>query len=207
MGVLAAALAAVVRALLSLVVLFGLPSAVIAQPSFTPIRINAGGPGYTGSLGQPWTADQFFTGGSTFATSLPIAGSTDDPLYRDARFGNFAYRVPVPNGTYEVVLHFAEIQGARTGQRIFDVAAEGTTVVDNLDIAALVGRRRSLVRTVSATVTDGVVDLVFTPVVGDATIAALEIRMPLQPAAGGERRRGSDHYVAGDGGLGGVGLR
>ena len=90
--------------------------------------------------------------------------------------------MPAPNGTYEIVLHFAEIQKARQGERIFDVAVEGAIALDNLDIAALVGVRRSLVRTASATVTDGFVDVVFTPVAGDATLAALEVRTPTNQA-------------------------
>ena len=150
-------------------------------PAFTPLRINAGGAAFTDNLGQLWTADQLFTGGNTYATAAPIAGTTNDELYQTERYGNFAYHVPVPIGTYDVVLHFAEIYWTAPGQRVFDVAMEGTLVLDNLDIVAQVGTHTSLVRTISATVSDGVLDIVFTMVADQAKLSALEVRSSQHP--------------------------
>ena len=68
----------------------------------TPYRqaVNVGGGEYTDTAGDPWAADQAFDGSwgresrtSVASTRRDIAGTEDDPLYRDARSGGaFAYR-------------------------------------------------------------------------------------------------------------------
>jgi N-acetylneuraminic acid mutarotase len=143
---------------------------------FTPIRINAGGGAFTDSQGGAWAADNRFSGGSTFTTTQPINGTVDDPLYQTERYGNFSYQIPVPNGTYEVVLHFAEIFFTSAGQRVFDVLVGGAVAVDNLDIWAQVGALTPLVITVPATVSDGVLTLQFVNVVNNAKLSAVEVR-------------------------------
>ena len=57
--------------------------------------------------------------------------STDSPvLYNGQRYGNpsFSYSFTVPNGTYTVTLKFAELYVTGSGQRLFDIAIDGTTV-------------------------------------------------------------------------------
>src|SRR5262249_16906030 len=44
-------------------------SATVTLTPFTPIRVNAGGPAYTDTLGQVWAADTGFSGGSTASTT------------------------------------------------------------------------------------------------------------------------------------------
>jgi Malectin domain len=87
--------------------------APIVPPSSnnTPIRINCGSNiPYTDSIGRAWSADTFFTGGSAFASGIgQIANTTDDVIYRSERYGEAIYNIPAAPGTYEVVLHFAEI--------------------------------------------------------------------------------------------------
>jgi Malectin domain len=89
------------------------PKTPIVPPSsnVTPIRINCGSDApYTDSLGRTWNADTFFTGGSAFASGIgQIANTTDDVIYRSERYGEATYNIPVAQGTYDVVLHFAEI--------------------------------------------------------------------------------------------------
>jgi Malectin domain len=82
-----------------------------SSSSFVPIRINCGSTvPYTDSLGRAWSVDAFFAGGSAFASGIgQIANTTDDVIYRSERFGEATYNIPVPPGTYDVVLHFAEI--------------------------------------------------------------------------------------------------
>jgi hypothetical protein len=82
---------------------------VNAVASFAPILINGGGPTFTDSTGQVWSADQYFSGGFTYATATTtaIGGTVEDTLYRSERVGNFSYNLPVPNGTYAVTLAFA----------------------------------------------------------------------------------------------------
>jgi hypothetical protein len=79
-----------------------------------PMRINCGGTTVTDSKGQRWSADSFFSGGSTYSTSaIEIYNTDDDVIYRSERSGTFVYNIPVPLGSYSVVLHFAEIMYVR----------------------------------------------------------------------------------------------
>ncbi|UOQ69497.1 malectin domain-containing carbohydrate-binding protein [Hymenobacter volaticus] len=126
------------------------------------LRLKAGGDALNTSLGR-FAADQFFAGGSDFVTDQPIAGTQDDALYQSERYGSFLYSLPVPNGTYTVKLHFAELYWDAPGQRVFDVAAEGTTVLKAYDIVQKVGPLTATTESFSVTVTDGVLSLAFAP--------------------------------------------
>jgi N-acetylneuraminic acid mutarotase len=141
----------------------------------TQIRINAGGPAYTDTVGQPWLADVHFTGGQTFATTQPISGTEDDTLYKTERFGNFSYQIPVANGVYGVILHFAEIYWNAAGQRLFDVLIEGAPVIANLDIWATVGQYAAHQVSIETAVNDGVLNINFVTVVDNAKISAIEV--------------------------------
>jgi len=101
--------------------------------------INCGGGAFTAADGTSYAADQYFSGGSTYSTVDAIAGTEDDTLYQSERYGAFTYSVPVPNGTYDVVLQFAEIYATANGARVFDVSIEGAVAVNDLDIHAVAG--------------------------------------------------------------------
>jgi hypothetical protein len=125
-----------------------LPPTATATSTFTatPIvasnwRVNAGGPAYTDTLGNVWSADENFSGGSTIAQGGTIAGTSDSTLYDTQRFGTFSYSVNVPAGSYQVTLKLAETFSGdmATGDRVFNIAINGTTVASNLDIFAQVG--------------------------------------------------------------------
>jgi Malectin domain len=78
-------------------------------PAF-PILIDSGGLGYIDSSNRTWMADKFDMWGSSYCTSAPIGGTPDDAIYQCERTGGtFSYSVPVPSGSYTVILHFAEI--------------------------------------------------------------------------------------------------
>jgi Malectin domain len=42
------------------------------------------------------------------ASCIDILGTTDDEVYNFNRWGTFSYNIPVPDGTYEIVLHLSE---------------------------------------------------------------------------------------------------
>jgi hypothetical protein len=100
----------------------------------------------------------------TYAHS--IDGTNDDTLYQSERFSEAAYRFTVPNGTYSVLLKFAEIYPySRPGTRVFSVSIEGATVLPALDVAATAGGLwRALDYTFTTTVTDGVLSIDFQPI-------------------------------------------
>jgi hypothetical protein len=149
------------------------------------IRINAGGPAFTTAGGVVFQADRNFTGGQTFSSSGEIAGTTDDALYLNERWGQFDYAIPVANGHYDVRLHFVElyygtvVTGSCVGKRLFGVDILDTTGVDiapTLDICAEVGPKAALVMTVPVTVTDGVVNVhMVYGAQDDPELAAIEV--------------------------------
>ena len=83
----------------------------------------------------------------------------------------------VPNGTYTVKLHFAEIYSGtfENGARVFSVDMEGSRVLTNLDIHSDVGANAALVKTFQVTVTDGTLNLATVPNVENPKLAAIEI--------------------------------
>lgn len=141
----------------------------------TRSRINSGGPTYTDTTGRVWTPDAGFSGGTTHTVTTPIAGTVEDPLFQSERYGTFSYSLPVPNGSYAVTMHFAEIYHTSANQRVFDVSVEGQLVIDNLDIWAVVGANTALSRTVQTSVTDGVLNLSFISVIDNAKVSAIEV--------------------------------
>src|SRR5260370_3303213 len=62
-------------------------------------------------------------------------------VYRTERWGPTTYTIPnlTPGGSYTVRLHFAEVAFTAAGQRAFNVAINGTTVLSNFDIFAAAG--------------------------------------------------------------------
>jgi Malectin domain len=74
-----------------------------------PIYINCGGLEFKDSFNRTWLSDRYFTGGLTYRNLNTISNTTVEPIYQNERYGNVTYQVPVVNGPYNVVLHFAEI--------------------------------------------------------------------------------------------------
>ena len=161
------------------------------------IRVNAGGPALTVG-GKTWSADSGFTGGKAYTNPAvtQIAGTTDDALYltersATANLAPFGYDFALPNGSYEVKLHFAEIyHGATgggaggTGKRVFSVNLEGGPAEQaNIDLNARVGSMSALVTTNLVTLTDGNLDIDFTSTVDQAKISAIEITRAVVPPA------------------------
>src|SRR6202011_6137559 len=101
--------------------------------------VHAGGVQYTDMLGQVWSADNSFTGGSEASTTSTIQNTSDPALYQTERYGQFTYNFAVPNGNYTVLLKFAEIYWTQAGQRIFNVSINGNPVLTNFDILATAG--------------------------------------------------------------------
>jgi hypothetical protein len=144
-----------------------------------PIRIACGSAvDYTDSLSNVWIADDYFTGGETFPSGDPIAGTTDDILFQNERYGDFSYSIPIANGDYTLNLGFAETfweAPADLGNRVFDVSAQGVLILDNFEILVEAAKNTALIKSFSITVSGGSVDLVFTTVADNAKISNIEI--------------------------------
>jgi malectin (di-glucose binding ER protein)/glycosyl hydrolase family 16 len=89
--------------------------------------------------GGVWTPDRFAHGGSLLTSSVPIADTSSPALYRRQRVGIASIDVPLRSeGSYLVVLYFAETAGAVAGERTFDVLAQGRRIA-TVDVARDVG--------------------------------------------------------------------
>lgn len=144
------------------------------------IRINAGAAKEsTDAAGNTWLADTGFTGGETVdrGADLKIANTDTPEIYRTERFGMTAFAQPVPNGKYTVKLHFAETSSAvsAAGERIFSMDVEGEQLNDFDPWSKAGGRERAHVETVKVEVTDGQLDIKFTPKLQNPEINAIEI--------------------------------
>ena len=118
-----------------------------ASSGFATRRINCGG-GATGN----WGADTGYSGGTAKTTTAAIANATNAPqvVYQSRRYApTLTYSFPdIPDGTYTIRLHFAELYASAAGQRRFNVAIEGLTRLTNFDIyQAAGGKNRAVVKT------------------------------------------------------------
>jgi hypothetical protein len=156
------------------------PDGSTTTTSQAAISINCGGADFTASDGTKWTGDHSFDGGDLLYTGASIAGVNpqDFGLYRTARaglYGDFSYSIPMANGTYPVTLYFAEIQYAAKGDRVFNVAINGTTVLSNFDILAQVVPLTPVAKQFTANVTNGVLRIDVTGVVRRGILNGIQV--------------------------------
>jgi hypothetical protein len=125
-----------------------------------------------------FAADAYFSPspGYVYKKVLAIANTTDDALYQTERSattnnGTFNYSIPVANGQYTVVLHFAELYWTAQAQRIFDVSIEGAKVLDNFDIIKDAGGALKAIKKAFVTdVTDGTISIYFSALKADGGV-------------------------------------
>ncbi len=145
------------------------------------IRIEAGGgASFTDMAGNAWEGDRGFTGGQSVDRGSPaISNSQDARIYQTERYGMSGYSFSMPNGNYNVKLHFAETYAGITGpdQRVFDVTVEQTSISD-LDVFREAGGRNiALVKSVDVIITDGELNIGFVAKKNNAMIAGIEIAL------------------------------
>ncbi len=153
------------------------------------LRINSGGDTvvYNDTI---YVADTLFLGdGKSFSNNkiVDILETDNDSIYQTERtttgsLKSFGYSIPVENGAYEVKLHFAEIYWGATGggdggegKRVFNVALEDKEVLADYDLAAEKGPMTAIVKTFTAIVSDGELNIDFGATVDQPKVSALEI--------------------------------
>jgi beta-galactosidase len=139
------------------------------------------------SDGKLFGSDTFFEGGTALVIGGPgtrgrppatpsIAGTSSPEVAATYRTGSFTYRVPVADGPHSVVLTFVE-PSLHSGERIFDVLANGQEMVTNLDVAATAGGALiAYQRRFEVNGRDGMLVLEFRPTKGDAIVSAIEVQ-------------------------------
>ena len=142
------------------------------------VLITAGLDAFVEPGGQVWLEEYGFGGGSVVQVTEAVLGTDLDELFQWVRVGSqFGYTLPIPNGSYEVVIFSWEPVKQAPGQRLFDVLAEGAVIIDDLDLFDEVGRFTAFSsEPVVVTVTDGVLDLSFDASVAQALVSAVSVR-------------------------------
>jgi hypothetical protein len=115
--------------------------------------------------GSKWDSDHFCSGGTTFSvTGHGIQGTEDSQLFSSGRRGAFHCNYPVPPGTYEVHLLFAETSGLQENSRNVGFSINGgpTTNLDVVDDAGGDDIATTKVFTDIAPGTDGSIHVDFT---------------------------------------------
>jgi trimeric autotransporter adhesin len=124
------------------------------------VAINSGGPAVSNSGGgdNSFVADEDVTGGGTDTsantiTTTGVANAAPMAVYQSERAGTFTYTIPglTSGAQYTVLLHFAEFYFTAAGQRLFNVAINGTQVLSNFDIYATAGANKALVEQFTVT--------------------------------------------------------
>lgn len=162
------------------------------------------------AMGEVWIPDQpyrpgswGFVGGKPFNHSgngrLPygsdknISGTWDDPVYQTQQVGISEYRLDVPDGYYELTLHFAELSGVSganlvynlsesttagtRAERVFDVSVNGHLLLEDFNMAASTGAAKAISKKMTVQVIDGKGILVgFNAKKGEPVLNALQVR-------------------------------
>jgi RHS repeat-associated protein len=131
--------------------------------------------------------------------AVAIAGTVDTALYQSERTGDFSYAFTLPNGIYSIVLHFSESTYAASGKRVFNVTAEGSTVLLNYDIYAQAGAANTAhTETLAVTLTDGQLNLGFSGVTGQASLSAITVINTTTSSVVASINVGGSAYTAAD---------
>ena len=149
---------------------------------------NATSPGYAigagGAGAGTFSADNYYSGGQTYATTASIDTSdavnpAPQAVYQNERYGDFTYTLPdlSANTSYTVRLHFSENYWNSSGKRTFNVAINGKQVLSNFDIYATAGaENKAVVEQFATTATSsGQITLQFTSVVDNAKVDGIEV--------------------------------
>jgi glucose/arabinose dehydrogenase len=145
-------------------------------------RINCGGDEFIGADGIPWEADKGrVTGSSVWTQKKKIEAAEDiEPIYQTERWAytTLRYRMAVEPGTYQVTLHFAEINPrfAQAGKRVFDVQVNDKKVHPDVDIAAQVGGSKAYQLTSKVEVAGKELVIDLTKVKNGPAIKGIEVR-------------------------------
>ncbi|KPH14770.1 glycoside hydrolase family 2 TIM barrel-domain containing protein [Chryseobacterium sp. ERMR1:04] len=130
----------------------------------------------------------------TYGSDKNILDTNDDPIYQTQQVGIQQFKMDVPDGEYELSLYFAELVGGISKEalvynldnthkkeveenRIFSVAINGGTFLNNINLAKDFGYTTAIIKKTRVTVQNGKgITIDFTPVEGKAVLNALQLR-------------------------------
>lgn len=147
--------------------------------------------GFTG--GNPYEMES--TSRQSYGTDQNISGTDNDPIFQTQQVGIEEFKLDVPEGNYELTLHFAELvsgkekeklaynlddskdEGPKEEKRVFDVLVNGETVLEGLNIAEMHGAEKAVSFKIKQRVeNDQGISISFVPKEGKPILNALELR-------------------------------
>jgi len=171
-------------------------------------QINCGGTHLGTFVADQYTSEGAWgsVSGGAFAptenvvTTSGVENAAPAAVYQSQRWGNtFSYTLTglTPTLTYTVRLHFAETYYALAGIRIFNVAINGTRIIENFDVYGVAGFNHAVVRDFQAIVpANGQIVVSFDSVSDNAILNGLELFAPVQAAPPGRSIGAGRHPVA-----------
>lgn len=180
---------------------------------FTELNVSLGDVRYfvDEKLQQVWLPEQAYTKGSwgyvggeplksgggrtSMGSDKDIFGTIYDPIYETQRLGIEAFKADVPDGKYEVTLHFAELQAKSNGEllvynlgndakqtvtvksRAFDVSVNGMPFINALGNGNYLEPQTAYSTSTTVVVKDGVgININFKPLSGQTILNAAQIK-------------------------------
>lgn len=130
----------------------------------------------------------------SYGSDRDILGTDDDPIYQTQNTGLEAYRLDVPDGEYDITLHFAELLSGKKSEpfvynldsmsdkenleeRIFDVVINQSLVLENFNIMQQFGSENKGAVKVKVTVSENKgIEILFRAHKGKPVLNALQVR-------------------------------
>ncbi len=149
--------------------------------------------GSTAAVGS-FQADQYYSGGSTYANtntidvSLITENTPPAALFNNERYGAMSYAIPgfTAGGTYTVILYFAETYLTSSGSRVFNVSVNGSAALSGFDIYAAAGGQNKATAQAFTTTANGSGEIViqFASVTENPKINGISIQAGVGPTSG-----------------------
>ena len=138
------------------------------NPVSFPLKINNAGENYGDFVAdQIWSSNVEYghMSGNYQITEEDINNTNQDDVYKTSLNRVASYKVRVPRGIYSVIMKLSENHYNMTGDRSFDVFAEDSMWISNLDVYALANVHNAFDTTLSGIrVDDGILDLYFSAI-------------------------------------------
>lgn len=163
----------------------------------TTIRVNSGGPAQTvggvqwSGCDAPSSCGGWVTGGAPWAENPSAISGVVSPdsqtiektewtwgRQNGVPFGGtaFSYNFPLAAGSYDVTLHFTELNKTASGQRVFDVNINGATKLSYFDIFQQAGgANKTITRTFRVSPVNGKIAIDFIARTENAKVSAIEV--------------------------------
>lgn len=149
-----------------------------SKPARPTLRINAGAGEIKDATGVTWLGDTGFSGGDIIERpDIQIANTKQPEIYRSEHYAMDGFTQKLPNGRYQVNLHFCEtFEGINgPGERVFSFDVEGKAFKDFDVWAKAGGGARAYVETVPVDLADGELTIKFMTQIENPQINAVEI--------------------------------